>query len=667
MNTSSDQLLIGVWDQVLSFGQYQHQTVNGTPCLTMHDASTCKVMLDDFAAHPDCDIFYDKQHEVEEALGDDALDRDKMLAWAGDGNALAWANALVMIMGGEVARYEPHPAAPPTAPRADDVLLQSDGTRRGDGVYCLRSEVTPRGADPIDGLANFRQTSPYYVPERDGNRLLNLTATNDPRMRGCALAFNRSGQRVAMSRVTSGNLAVSMQRGDKDSGVAVMLVPDQALAARLAVDGGEKADDLHCTVVYIGKSSGLTPAREMALRGAVEIMAATFGPLKGRIAGIGRFSNEPREACVALVDAPDLPWLRESILKKLSDAGIWQIPNDHGFNPHITLKYVDAAESTPSRIDAIDLKFTGITVAIGGAWTTYEFLGAQAMGRSKKDTMDEQEMARLMEAAGCKAEDKPEEKIAKMARHAAAMESEAKKEKEASEMARKTMEDSKEEMARAKMSASARSGMEAKEVEMGRKMSGEERSKFEAEHKEPDGEEPKAMQAMSRRLRAAEEKNGMLAAELKEVRAIVPTVQAMERQAKEKVSAIWAQEAVSMRRVKPTRCGTEAQTVAWLAAKHMKDPVEAADVLSDEGTFGIVEAQVMGRGYIENGAPKGSPDPREGGALSVDAEMSAAIAEETKKIKAEGGKGDFFRMSMQRIAKTKPALHQRYVAAQGSN
>lgn len=195
--------LEGVWDQVLAFGQYQHVTVNGEPVVTVFDASTCKAMLDDFAAHPESDVFIDKQHEIVDELGDDALDREKLDAWgAGDGHAMGWANALCMIVAGQVVRYEPHAGAP-AKPTAESVLRQSDGSLRGDGVYAFRASVTPRGADPKDGLASFRNTSPYFVPEKDGYRLLNYTATNDPRMRGAALAYSRQG-RIAMQRVEMG-------------------------------------------------------------------------------------------------------------------------------------------------------------------------------------------------------------------------------------------------------------------------------------------------------------------------------------------------------------------------------------------------------------------------------------------------------------------------------
>lgn len=191
-----------VWDAVCTFGRYQHETIDGEPCITVHDASTCKVMLDDFAAHPQNDIFYDKKHEVVDQLGERAVDDAALREWAGDGHALAWANAMAMIVGGQVARYEPHPGAPQEPPSAQEVLSQSDGTMRPDGVYCRRFAVTPRGADPVNGMAAFRHTSPFFVPEKDGHRLLNLTVTNDPRMRDCALAFSRERRAaVAMSRL----------------------------------------------------------------------------------------------------------------------------------------------------------------------------------------------------------------------------------------------------------------------------------------------------------------------------------------------------------------------------------------------------------------------------------------------------------------------------------
>lgn len=192
----------GVWDTVLEFGTYQHVTVDGEPVETVFDASHVQGMLDDFERHPESDVFYDKKHEVVEAMGDADYDdleqlRKALAAW-GDGHAMAWGNALCMVAGGQVVRYVPHPGAPAEPPTM--AQLERDLRKRPpDGVYSLRSNITPRGADPKDGISSFRYTSPYFIQQRDGFRLLNLTCTNDPRMRGAALAMER-GRPVAMTR-----------------------------------------------------------------------------------------------------------------------------------------------------------------------------------------------------------------------------------------------------------------------------------------------------------------------------------------------------------------------------------------------------------------------------------------------------------------------------------
>ena len=119
--------------------------------------------------------------------------------------------ALVMVVGGQVTRYEAHPGAPTTPPGLREIEASIHKPVE-DGVYCYRSRVTPRGADPKDGLSAFGYTSPYFIQQRDGHRLLNLTATNDPRMRGAALAYER-GVRIAMTRVED----VAAKSGEEQS------------------------------------------------------------------------------------------------------------------------------------------------------------------------------------------------------------------------------------------------------------------------------------------------------------------------------------------------------------------------------------------------------------------------------------------------------------------
>lgn len=464
---------VGVWDTVCTFGSYQHETVNGRPVITVHDASTCKVMLDDFAAHPECDIFYDKQHEVVDALGDEALDREAMREWGeGDGHALAWANALVMILGGQVARYEPHPGAPQEPPTPDAVLRQRDGTMRPDGVYCLRSQVTPRGADPIGGLSAFRWTSPYFVPEKDGNRLLNLTATNDPRMRDCALAFSREG-RVAMQRVTPAQKARTAQ-------------------SRTAM---EKA-------------------------------------------------------------------------------------------PMAKTKMEDKAGKTA----------------------------------------DQPEMGAVMAAAGCAEGDSPDVKLAKMAAYARKMEE-------------------------------ASNASEMEEAEEPKAAAPKEASKAEADKPEcPAGDE--AEQELLRRIQALEEKNAMLQKELAESKGTMQRFKAMEQKTKEQEAQTFARSAIAMGRMKGDHKGSIDDTTKWLAAKYLKSPEDAEDLLSAEGTFQISERIATTR-YTAGGAGIGAPAPRAD--MSPSDEVDALIATEIKALQGEGSKEkDLTSVAMGRVKKKYPAAWSRY-------
>jgi hypothetical protein len=191
------------WDQVLAFGEYQHVTVEDQPVITVFDASKCRVMLDDFATRKN-DIFVDRRHEVAEdtsGTGDELL--AQVDAWGQtDGRALAWSDALAMVVAGVVVKYVRHQSAPENPPTLNE-LRRPDGSYPEDGVYARRYLVTPLGADPKEGLPSFRYTSPYFVPMRDGWRLLNYTATNDPRMEGVTLGA------IEMHRQADGSWAMA--------------------------------------------------------------------------------------------------------------------------------------------------------------------------------------------------------------------------------------------------------------------------------------------------------------------------------------------------------------------------------------------------------------------------------------------------------------------------
>ena len=271
-----------------------------------------------------------------------------------------------------------------------------------------------------------------------------------------------------------------------------------------------------------------------------------------------------------------------------------------------------------------------------------------AMSRSKRGAqMDPEQMSAAMKAAGCAEEDAPEMKMSKMAAHIRKMEDD-------SEAMRRKMEDSEKE-----------------KESMRRKMEDDEKSRGAAEAKPFEGkeskeEEKKEKEAMSRKLQAAEEKMAMMQDEIKSLRTSAEDFQAMQREGKKTLATSWAKTAVAMRRVKPDRKGSVEETVAWLAEKRVADPQGAEDLLCDEGTFGPSEAAAM-ENYIENGAGRGAPMPRDGG-LDEDDKMNRAISAELAAAKKEGVDlskvKDTFAFAMQRInAKStqQPVRHLRAV------
>ncbi len=433
------------WDQVLAFGEYQHVTVEGDPVMTVFDASKCKVMFDDHDTRKN-DIFVDRKHEV---VDETSGTGDALLASVDDwgkleGHALAWVDALAMVVAGAVVRYSRHASAPENAPTIQE-LQRPDGTNAEDGVYARRYVITPLGADPLGGLLSFRYTSPYFVPMRDGWRLLNYTATNDPRMEGVALGA------IEMARARDGSW--SMQTS-------------------------------------------------------------------GRVQ-VGRQAMQRRE-----------------------------LPS----GPRVTME--------------------------------------------NRMAFDPEKMKRLMEAAGCKAEDKPEEKAEKMAAYASKMEDEK------TAMARKMDDDAADMKRKMESDKKEKEEKDAKDKE-------EMARKAEAD-KPKDKEEKEAMQAMSRDLRAATAKVGVLEGELAKVAKLLPTLEAQAKKSKDVEALEWANGAIAMGRYPADAKGTEDETAAHLQAEYITDPVVAEKMLFAADKFPrSAEAQAMKR-LIHKGAGKGAPKPDQG-------------------------------------------------------
>src|SRR6185369_11514230 len=77
------------------------------------------------------------------------------------------------------------------------------------------------------------------------------------------------------------------------NGVMLAFWPSPELAAKLAVPGGERAEDLHVTLAYFGKLADVDMSALPLMERAVETFAATHAPVAANLGGLGRFPATP--------------------------------------------------------------------------------------------------------------------------------------------------------------------------------------------------------------------------------------------------------------------------------------------------------------------------------------------------------------------------------------
>lgn len=151
-------------------------------------------------------------------------------------------------------------------------------------------------------------------------------------------------------------------------GVMVALYPPDDIAQALHLDAEQAEDvsELHVTLAYLGSVDEVGLEQVGALVQLVADFAADSYDQPFEVSGIGRWAaGEDGDAFVALIDGPELPDLRADVVDALT-AGGFPVRNDHGFTPHITLAYLDAADPSPlERLEALPGTFGWLSVAVG--------------------------------------------------------------------------------------------------------------------------------------------------------------------------------------------------------------------------------------------------------------------------------------------------------------
>ena len=109
------------------------------------------------------------------------------------------------------------------------------------------------------------------------------------------------------------------------SGVMIALMLDPSIANQLKVDGGEKPEDMHVTLLYLGKQAAVPMDKLGKLEKALETFAQSYAPLQGEIAGPIRFAacknTEGRDVAVASFDTPSIQDFRKALKKVVESVG----------------------------------------------------------------------------------------------------------------------------------------------------------------------------------------------------------------------------------------------------------------------------------------------------------------------------------------------------------
>lgn len=159
------------------------------------------------------------------------------------------------------------------------------------------------------------------------------------------------------------------------SGVMLALFPPLATAKKIAIPGGEPAEDLHVTLLFFGAANNLSEGDLYRIQSSAQLAAAKYAPFTAEIGGIGRFyttDEDGNQAFYGSVDSPTLPDLRYDLASGLK--GMYK--DNHGFSPHMTLSYVKDGDANPiSGWTPTKVNFKEITLMVAGLETNYPFIG----------------------------------------------------------------------------------------------------------------------------------------------------------------------------------------------------------------------------------------------------------------------------------------------------
>lgn len=226
-----------------------------------------------------------------------------------------------------------------------------------------RSDAFADGGKGLFDLSNVTEKYLDQHPDQPWEKLKEWT-NNAPS--GSEPWVPTTARRTTLTQLFS--TAKTEPDGADSDGIMIAIVPPKKIGRALLVEGGEPLEALHVTLAYLGKSGEHTKRQMDGLESLVEAWARTQKPFSASIGGVGTFINPGQHVLMAHVDIPGGGAIRHSLDELLQEHD-YKVRNDHGWTPHITLKYHTSRMRFLPKVEPATWDVKEIMLCVGETWS----------------------------------------------------------------------------------------------------------------------------------------------------------------------------------------------------------------------------------------------------------------------------------------------------------
>jgi hypothetical protein len=227
-------------------------------------------------------------------------------------------------------------------------------------LHTHRSDAFSDGGHGLFDLSNIVEK---YLDQHPDHPWEQLVQWKNESPSGASPWVPTTARRTTLTNLLDSKTAAD---GADYGGVMIALVPPKDICEKLAQEDGEPVEAMHVTLAYMPGLDRKKAGPE--LKTLVEGWARTHKTLEAHIGGVGTFVNPGQHVLWAAVDIPGGGPFRESLVETLERHG-YDVANDHGWTPHITLDYRDHHVRFLPKVEPATWDVTEVHVCVGDNWT----------------------------------------------------------------------------------------------------------------------------------------------------------------------------------------------------------------------------------------------------------------------------------------------------------